>query len=387
MSAARKMKTSDRINAVDTIERLFGDDIHALRVLSLANAVTGVLHAATLAVSAIGKAYAEEVGGDPKHGVKQVDRLLSNNGIEMATLFPLWIRYVVGPRPEIVVAMDWTDFDADGHSVLAIYLVSSHGRATPMLWRTVEKATLKGQRNAYEYAVVEELHAALPPEVRITVLADRGFGDQKLYQLLELLGWDYVIRFRSVVAVENETGETRKAGDWLPKSGRATMIRNAKVTGERTPVPAVVLVHDKKMKEAWCLATTLAEQSATHVVGLYGRRFTIEETFRDEKDPRFGLGLAQARVKSTGRRDRLLLLAAVAHALLTLLGAAGERVGLDRTLKVNTVKRRTMSLFNQGAYWYRALPNMRQERLEQLMPAYDAILREHEVIRQVFGLV
>ena len=114
---------------------------------------------------------------------------------------------------------------------------------------------------------------------------------------------------------------------------------------------------------------------------------TIEETFRDEKDPRFGMGLSQTRVRSTDRRDRLLLLAAVAHALLTLLGAAGERVGLDRTLKVNTVKRRTMSLFNQGTYWYSAIPNMRQERLELLMPSFDETIREHAVFNQVFGLI
>jgi hypothetical protein len=41
-------------------------------------------------VSAIGKAYAGVVGGDPKHGVKQVDRMLSNGGIDLAALFPSW---------------------------------------------------------------------------------------------------------------------------------------------------------------------------------------------------------------------------------------------------------------------------------------------------------
>lgn len=377
----------DPIKAARTIEQLFGDDLHALRVLSLANGVTGVLHAATLAVTAIGKAYADVIGGDAKHGVKQVDRMLSNDGLEMASLFPPWIRFVVGPRPEIVVAMDWTDFDDDDQSTLAVYLATNHGRATPLMWKTVTKSTLKGKRNTYEYEIVEALHAALPPEVGITVLADRGFGDQKLYMLLETLGWDYVIRFRGVIAVENEDGETRSARDWVPESGRATMLRNARVTGDRAKVAAVVVVHAKNMKEPWCLATTLADQGAGAVVKLYGKRFTIEETFRDEKDPRFGMGLSQARVKSPERRDRLLLLAAVAHALLTLLGAAGESVGLDRTLKVNTVKRRTMSLFNQGAYWYRALPNMRQERLELLMPAYDHALREHEIFRRVFGLI
>jgi hypothetical protein len=48
------------------------------------------------------------------------------------------------------------------------------------------------------------------------------------------------------------------------------------------------------------------------------------------------MGLKANHIRSADRSDRLLLLAAVAHALLTLLGAAAERTGLDRTLKVNS---------------------------------------------------
>jgi hypothetical protein len=53
----------------------------------------------------------------------------------------------------------------------------------------------------------------------------------------------------------------------------------------------------------------------------------------------------------------------VAHALLTLLGAAGERAELDRRLKVNTVKRRTLSLYRRSRFWYDAIRNMPEERL------------------------
>jgi hypothetical protein len=35
-----------------------------------------------------------------------------------------------------------------------------------------------------------------------------------------------------------------------------------------------------------------------------------EETFRDVKDLKFGMGLKQVRVKTPGRRDRLLLIRA-----------------------------------------------------------------------------
>ena len=35
--------------------------------------------------------------------------------------------------------MDWTDFDADDHTTLALHRVTGHGRATPLLWLTVGK--------------------------------------------------------------------------------------------------------------------------------------------------------------------------------------------------------------------------------------------------------
>lgn len=375
------------LQVAETIDQVFGDDLHALRVRSLANGVVGVLDAAVLSVHAIGRGYAHATNHSAKHGVKQTDRMLSNDGFDMWSLFQPWAEFVIGPRKEIVLALDWTEFDADDHATLAGYLITSHGRATPLIWLTVKKSTLEGKRNGYEYRLIERLHECVAADVKITVLADRGFGDQKLYRLLETLGWDYVIRFRAAIQVEDATGDQRPAGKWLPPSGRATMIRGAKITRTRAEVPAVVVVHAPRMKEAWCLATTLRDQKAADVVKLYGRRFTIEETFRDQKNLRFGLGLSATRIGSTDRRDRLLLLAAVAQALLTLLGAAGEACGLDRLMKTNTSKKRTMSLFNQGINLYAAIPMMGDDRLAPLMVAYDAEVKRHAIFRKVFGIV
>jgi hypothetical protein len=371
----------------ETIEGLFENDLHAKRVESIANGVVGVLHAAVLSIHAIGRAYAHAVGRNKKHGVKQIDRLLSNSGVDIWQLFPKWVRFVVGPREELVIALDWTDFDDDDHTTLAAHLITTHGRATPLIWMTVPKSTLEGQRNAHEHKLLEKLHECIAENVRITVLADRGFGDHKLYRMLQTLGWDFVIRFKGNIQVENADGVTLTAAAWVPSSGRATMLRGVRVTRRREKVPAVVVVHAKSMKEAWCLATTLSERKASDVVKLYGRRFTIEETFRDQKDLRFGLGLSSTHIADTARRDRLLLLAAIAHALLTLLGAAGEECGMDRMLKVNTVKRRTLSLFRQGTEWWEALPNMPSERLELLMKTYDGEVRRHEFFRDVFGVI
>jgi hypothetical protein len=76
------------------------------------------------------------------------------------------------------------------------------------------------------------------------------------------------------------------------------------------------------MKEPWCLATTLHDRKATDVVTLYGKRFTIRRPSATRRTCGWDGPIGDAH-PHTNRRDRLLLLAAIAQALLTLLGAAG----------------------------------------------------------------
>jgi hypothetical protein len=320
--------------------------------------------------------------------VKQVDRLLSNSGIDVWQLFGSWVPFVIGERSEIIAALDWTDYDADDQSTIVLSMITSHGRATPLLWKTVVKSKLKGWRNKHEDELLERFREVLPEGVKVTVLADRGFGDQAIYELLkDQLGLDFVVRFRGVVKVASAEGEVKSATAWTPTNGRPLLLRGARVTSSRREIGAVVCVKAKGMKEAWHLATSRTDLTGAELVALYGKRFSIEESFRDQKNLRFGMGLSDTRIGAPERRDRLLLVSAIAIALLTILGAAGEAIGIDKYLKTNTVKRRTLSLFNQGLFHYAALPNMKQERAVGLMAQFDKMLREHRVFREVFGLI
>jgi hypothetical protein len=367
---------------------LFGETVHAKRVYSLANATLGVMTAASLAVAAIGHGLALARGGLTKHAIKQVDRLLSNPGIDVDALLARWAPYVVGARPSIAVAMDWTDFAADGQATIMLSLLTGHGRATPLVWLTVDKTTLKTRRNEYEYRVLVRLAELLPANVKVLIVADRGFGDKKLYAVLsEELKFDCVIRFRGNIQVTAADGETRPAADWVGPSGRARTLRGGEVTADRYAVGAVVCVHAKGMKEPWCLAASMPDADAKSLIALYAKRWSIECGFRDAKDLRFGMGLGSMRVSTPERRDRLWLLNAFAVALLTLLGAAGEALGYDRHLKSNTAKRRTHSLFRQGCMLYELIPNMPDIRLRPLMERYATLLRAHPVFADLFGTI
>ena len=80
------------------IGRLYGPDLHAKRVDALTGATLGIMAGASLAVSMIGQALAQARDLVTKHAFKQVDRLLSNQGIDVWDSFARWVPQEIGTR-------------------------------------------------------------------------------------------------------------------------------------------------------------------------------------------------------------------------------------------------------------------------------------------------
>ena len=372
----------------DFVNNVFGEDLHAKRVLSMANGVIGVMHAASLAIHAVGRGLAMAKGGLDKHTVKQVDRFLSNRGIALDVLGPMWIHFVLADRKRVFINLDWTEFDGDDHSMLVASVQTEHGRSTPLLWKTIQKSLLKGKRNDHEDEMMRKLREAIAEDVQVILVADRGFADQKFFAfLLEELRFDYIIRFKSNTTVTSAKGESRAAKAWVGKNGRMRRLKDATLTADGLHVPQVMVVQDKGMKEVWCIATSLRTITGSKLKIRYGKRFSCEEMFRDIKDIRYGMGLSWTHIKRTDRRDRLFLLAVLAFALLVLLGAAGESVGMDKQLKTTTKPGRQYSLFRQGMRWFELLPWIDDDRARPLLKRFGEMLQAHAVFRAPFGVL
>jgi hypothetical protein len=374
-----KSLTSDGVRSY--LHDLFGEDLHAKRVLSLADATIGVLHGASLGIHAIGQGLAAVRGLQDRHAVKQVDRLFSNAGVDPWRLAEQWVPHVIGESKAVFVNLDWTEFESDDHAMLVASVQTDHGRSTPLLWKTFVRSSLRNRRNDYEDELLVRLREVIPTDVSVTIVADRAFADQKLYAFLQDLGFHFLIRFRSVIQVSDRTGMSKKAREWLGGARRMRVFRNALVTQDRFPVATVVCYHAPGMKDAWCLCSSDPTATGQTLVKNYGRRFTIEEMFRDVKNLRFGMGLSWTRIGNTTRRDRILLVAAMAQGLLVLLGRAGENLGMDRSLKVNTSKQRTLSLLRQGLRWYDLLPNMPATRLRPLLAEFERLIQQDPAFR------
>ncbi len=368
------------------LEALVGDDLHAKRILSLAHGTAGVIASGTLGVAAIGKGLAAVRGVEAKHATKQVDRLLSNLGIDVELIQARWVGFQLREVEEAWVNLDWTDAHADDQTTLVASLQEDRGRSTPLMWMTVRKSELEDRKFGHVETLLKRLHAAVPSSVKRTfIVADREFGNRRMYGFLQEHGFDYVLRFRQDVNVTSWEGETRVAADWQRTTGKLRSMMSASVTVEGHRVGKVVIVRDRGMKEVWCLAASDPDLNPKVVKARYGRRFQTEETFRDIKDPRFGMGLRFCSIGAPERRDRILLLGVLAQAMLTLLGIAGERCGLDKYLKTNTAKTRQHSLLKQGLMWYDFIPTMREERLRTLMEAFHEVAHEHGLFRLLAG--
>ena len=109
-------------------------------------------------------------------------QLLSNPAINVDDILVRWVPFVIGARDTIVVAMDWTDFDADKQATIMLALITDHGRSTPLVWLTVDKKTLKDHRTTMSIACWCALLNCCQQGSRYVSFADRGFGDQKLYK-------------------------------------------------------------------------------------------------------------------------------------------------------------------------------------------------------------
>ena len=192
---------------------VFGEVLHAARVISLVDGVAGVLRSASTAIHAIGRAYAARARTTPKSATKQLDRMLGDHALALGVLQRRWATFVVSTREQVVVALDWTDFDEGDHTTLCAYVATRHRRGTPLAWKAVKKLEFAGERTSTQFARIEQFHEWLPLAVGVTLLADRAFGNQEPEGVLE-------------------------------RSGRAKLLWDVRVTHDRAAIPAVVVTKD-----------------------------------------------------------------------------------------------------------------------------------------------
>jgi hypothetical protein len=256
------------------------------------------------------------------------------------------------------VLSGWSSVDAyiilDGVMVHGgrwqIFRVSlQHGcRAIPIAWTIVKgqglvKVTrLKG--------MMEKVQKFLKKYVkRVTFLADAGFRDCDWAQLCLKMDWNYAIRVACNTYITMPDGSSDRL-DHLVAENCNRYFQNVLLTREaklKTNV-SVTWTTDKDGEPE--MVAIMTDQIACHArLREYGRRMSIEQSFRDDKSG--GFDMEHTRLQHAQRIDHLLLAIAIATLWCHELGEFVLKQGDDARCQVDPSHKRTLSLFQLGLRW------------------------------------
>lgn len=316
----------------------------ATRQRNLALSILGVLKVRDghLTVSEIARGVPTKLDHWPK--LKRIWRFLSNLRWSPADCFPWLFSFVIfrfHPGDYLPVIIDQSTIAGKWEVLWAS--IPFRGRALPIYFQVFRyediRADPEGSQNKLEDQFILNVVTMLPEALRPLLLFDRGYARVPLLRLLDSLQVKYVVRARKDVVVRygdehhgplSDVSVGRGALHWWPRA----LYHST----ESYPVNLAITLN-ATADEPWYLATNL--ERALTAVHWYERRFRCEELFKDIKDQ---LHLETIRVKTTERVERLLFVLVIAYYVLTLIGAAAQRVGLRRKVCKDKVSLAWMAL-------------------------------------------
>ncbi len=326
----------DRTEAIAWVLSLAIGVLRKSQAKTLSDLVGGALGAARLSLAAVGRQLAEIKDQSAKAAIKRVWRFVSNRRIEPLVVMPalmnrFWRRKLkwhaqYPQRRPLLVSLDWTKVRSF-HTLLAAVIVE--GRALPWCWESYRDQVQGKSQNALEEGMLARLRAALPAEVKLVILADRGFGRAALALTCQQKQIDYLIRIHPDVIVRTARWQGNLKHYPL-KRGACQGWRDVEYRADGLVTTHLILRWkenlDAAQEEPWYLITSLrpgprgTRRFARQLSDLYALRFDIEEFFRDAKNEHLGWSLAQTRMTRPQRLDRLILILALAYVLLVALG-------------------------------------------------------------------
>jgi hypothetical protein len=154
--------------------------------------------------------------------------------------------------------------------------------------------------------------------VKAIWLCDRGFHRVAWLLALKNLKQQFVVRLQRDVFVEID-GTRTLLGKLQLRRGEFRDFGWVKLRVDGKVKVRLIGVWAKESNEIWWLATNL-KREVGEIVGLYDRRMSVEEQFRDTKGVRFGLKLKWTQFEKSEYLERLYLLVGVASLVWTSVG-------------------------------------------------------------------
>jgi hypothetical protein len=242
-------------------------------------------------------------------------RWLGNRRIEVAPLYGPLIQQALQDwgTHTVYLALD-TSMLWNQYCLIRLSVVY-RGRAVPIAWEVLEHGSSSVTHAAYD-ALLDAVPPLLPAGVKVVFLADRGFADTDLMAQLRRLGWHFRIRIKATFTVMRPGQADCKVEDFALAPGRALFLHTVAITtGQFGPV-SLALARHSSTGEYWSIVSD--EPTSVRTFAEYGRRFTIEENFLDDKSN--GFQLESSLVRDPEALTRLCFVVAVATLYLVAQG-------------------------------------------------------------------
>jgi Transposase DDE domain len=339
--------------------------LHRARLSAWVKVVHGLLAGGRLTLTDLGRQL--QTAAFAKHNLKCVARRLGNAQLqhERVAIYRAIARGVVATTARPVLLGEWSAC-APGHKPLMLTAaVPLRGRALSSYEEVYPLARYNSPRTHRRF--LRHLKAVLPAPCRPILVTDAGLRGP-WFREVERYGWDWLgrVRNKGKFALEPAPG-WRYTTALSPKAtpspryvGRGSLARKQpsacplslvrnyrrgpgrprKTHGHGTPARRARTLD----KDPGLLATSLPHTTgaAERSMKLYALRRQIEETFRDCKGRRWGLGVQYARSRAPQRWDILWLIGPLATVIHWLVGLAARAHNYARPLQANPLKKRAV---------------------------------------------
>jgi hypothetical protein len=336
---------------------------------TIAKMIAAVWLAGTVSITAMARAAAMAFRQSPRTLQKAFDRTLSSPSVDPMKLYRELFLRVVGSQRRVVIAIDWLSVRKDTMRVLLASVTDADGRAWPVLAWWVPTSQRKRRQRELERAMIEHIAALKPAHCTVILLADRGFDGAAFRADVRAAGLHYVIRVRGNLQAFCD-GKKYTARKLACSRGEGTIRRDGVLlTAKKDAVGAFVSCWDKQSRDPWLLITNLPD-CGDEIVALYKLRFRIEESIRDLKNLRLGLGLEEVRMRDTRRWSVLLAVTLLSYWVVRRCGRIARARGLARRFSTSGRRPHAHSTFRLGMFHANASFDILCEALD-LAPAAD----------------
>ena len=248
---------------------------------------------------------------------------------------------------EAYVILDGVMIFGDRWQIFRVSL--QHGcRAIPLAWVVVPGKGLTTMKRLKR--MLERVKRLLQARVeRVVFLADRGFRDCAWAQLCLKLGWNYAIRVACNTYITFADGRTDRIDAFVPP-GCNRYFQNIWLTQDNKLLTnlSVTWTTDKNGQPE--MVAVISNQIACRVrLREYGRRMSIEQSFRDDKSG--GFNMEHIQLQHADRIERLLLAMAIATLWCHELGEHVLQQGESARRQIDPGPTRELSLFQLGLRW------------------------------------